>query len=151
MSDKFSDVPQELMQQYRDAFKLFDSNQDGVIDKGEFAEVTKSIGMDQSEESIQLMIDTIGSNNEVTFSQFIAVMAGKMKGMDTETDVLNAFKVFDKDGSGVVDTEQLIQSLKTFCKNLSEDERSSLINEADPEQTGRIEYEDFVKKLFDFS
>ena len=46
MGDKFSDIPKELMSQYKDAFKIFDSNQDGVIDKEEFAEVTKSIGMD---------------------------------------------------------------------------------------------------------
>ena len=68
MVDRFADVPKELMSQYKDAFKIFDSNGDGLIDKAEFAEVTKSIGMDQTPESIQIMIDTIGSDNKVTYN-----------------------------------------------------------------------------------
>jgi len=68
MADRFADVPKELMSQYKDAFKIFDSNGDGVIDKAEFSEVTKSIGMDQSDESIQIMMDTIGSDNKVTYN-----------------------------------------------------------------------------------
>jgi Ca2+-binding EF-hand superfamily protein len=63
MTDRFADVPEQQMEQYKDAFKIFDSNKDGVIDKSEFAEVTKSIGMDQSEESIQIMLDVIGKDN----------------------------------------------------------------------------------------
>ena len=151
MTDKFADVSPELMAQYKDAFRLFDGNQDGVIDKEEFAEVTKSIGIDQSAESIQHMIDTIGSDDKVTFNQFIGVMSGKMKNMDTEDDVLEAFKIFDPEGTGKVKAEDLSQALTIFCHNLTEAERNSLINEAGLDDAGFITYEPFVKKLFDFS
>ena len=30
--EKFADIPDDLMEQYKDAFKLFDKNSDGVID-----------------------------------------------------------------------------------------------------------------------
>jgi calmodulin len=150
MADRFADVPKELMSQYKDAFKIFDSNGDGVIDKAEFAEVTKSIGMDQSDESIQIMIDTIGSDNKVTYNQFIGVMSGKMKNMDTEEDVMEAFKAFDQDKSGFVDAKELDTALSIFCPQLSEDERKALINEAGG-SGGKIKYNDFVRKLFDMS
>lgn len=151
MSDKFADIPHELMTQYKEAFKLFDSNQDGVIDKDEFSEVTKSIGMDQTAESIKHIIDTIGSDDKVTFTQFIGVMSGKMKNMDTEDDVLEAFKVFDKDGTGKVNAEELTNALSIFCPTLSESDRNALVNEAGVDGDGKIAYEEFVKKLFDFS
>ena len=38
--NRFDNVPEELMVQFKDAFKLFDKNGDGVIDLDEFAEVT---------------------------------------------------------------------------------------------------------------
>jgi calmodulin len=121
-----------------------------VIDKTEFAEVTKSIGMDQTDASIQLIIDTIGADNKVTFNQFIGVMSGKMKNMDGEEDVLEAFKAFDSDQTGYVNSDELTNALSIFCPQLSEDERKALINEAGG-NGGKIKYDDFVKKLFDFS
>lgn len=152
MADRFADVPEELMRQYKDAFKIFDSNQDGVIDKQEFAEVTKSIGLDQTEESIQIMIDTIGKDNKVTFNQFLGVMSGKMKNMDTQEDVLEAFEAFDQEKTGFVEASELKNALSVFCPQLSEDERNALINEAGGGgENGKIKYDDFVKKLFDFS
>lgn len=151
MSDKFADIPEELMKQYKEAFNLFDGNKDGVIDKGEFIEVTKSIGMDQTEESIQHIMNTIGNDNKVTFTQFIGVMSGKMKNMDSEDDVMTAFKVFDKDGSGKVQADELTNALSIFCPTLSEGDRNALVNEAGVDDDGFIEYEDFVRKLFDFS
>ena len=85
------DIDPSVMAQYKDAFKLFDKNEDGVIDFNEFSEVTKSIGMESKPESIKLIIDTIGSDNKVSFPQFMAVMTGKMKNMDAKKDVLRAF------------------------------------------------------------
>ena len=152
MGDRYADVPEELMKQYKDAFKIFDNNKDGVIDKEEFAEVTKSIGMDQTPESIQIMIDTIGKDDQVTFNQFLGVMSGKMKDMDTEAEVLEAFEAFDQDKTGSVDAKELENALSIFCPQLSDAERASLINEAGGGgEGGKIQYDAFVKKLFDFS
>lgn len=151
MSDKFADIPEGLMSQYKDTFKLFDSNQDGVIDKEEFAKITKLIKMEESEESIQQMIDTIGSDDKVTFNQFIAAMSGKMKNMDSEEEVMDAFKAFDEEGNGKVKADSLTDALSIFCPTLSEKDREELIKDAEVDEEGFLVYEKFVKKLFDFS
>jgi len=50
--------------------------------------------------------------------------------MDTEEDVMEAFKAFDQDKSGLVDAKELETALGIFCPQLSEDERKALLNEA---------------------
>ena len=142
------DVDPALMAQYRDAFKLFDKNEDGVIDFQEFTEVTKSIGMESKPESIKLIIDTIGADNKVSFPQFMAVMTGKMKGMDTKKDVLRAFQVFDENKNGTVRAGQLKHLLRTFYSVMSVAECDQLINEAGADSDGNIKYGPFVDKLF---
>lgn len=143
-----SDLPPGQMASYRDAFKLFDKNEDGVIDFDEFSEVTKSIGMESKPESINLILDTIGSEKKVTFDQFVNVMTGKMKNMDTKTDVLKAFRVFDEDKNGTIRAGQLKHLLRTFYQIMSSAECDQLISEAQPDEHGIIHYEQFVDKLF---
>jgi Ca2+-binding EF-hand superfamily protein len=136
------------MAQYKDAFKLFDKNEDGVIDFNEFSEVTKSIGMESKPEAIKQIIDTIGSDNKVSFNQFMAVMTGKMKNMDQKKDVLKAFQVFDEKKDGTVRAGQLKHLLLTFYKIMSPAECDALINEAQQDAEGNIRYGPFVDKLF---
>ena len=147
MSSK-NEIDPALLAQYRDAFKLFDKNEDGVIDFNEFQEVTKSIGMESKPESIKLIIDTIGSDNKVTFNQFLDVMTGRMKNMDTKKDVLRAFQVFDEKKDGTVRAGQLKHLLRTFYSVMTVAECDALINEASPDAEGNIKYEPFVEKLF---
>ena len=147
MSSK-TEVDPALLAQYRDAFKLFDKNEDGVIDLNEFTEVTKSIGMESKPESLKLIIDTIGSDNKVTFNQFLDVMTGRMKNMDAKRDVLRAFQVFDEKKDGTVRAGQLKHLLRTFYSVMTVAECDALINEANPDTEGNIKYEPFVEKLF---
>lgn len=142
------EIEPALLAQYRDAFKLFDKNEDGVIDFNEFQEVTKSIGMESKPESIKLIIDTIGSDNKVSFNQFLDVMTGRMKNMDTKKDVLKAFQVFDEKKDGTVRAGQLKHLLRTFYSVMTVAECDALINEANPDAEGNIKYGPFVDKLF---
>jgi Ca2+-binding EF-hand superfamily protein len=72
-----------------------------------------------------------------------------MKNMDTPKDVLRAFKVFDKDNKGTITAGQLKHLLRTFYSVMSVAECDALINEANPDEKGLINYEKFVDKLFD--
>lgn len=147
MSEKYADVPPELLAQYEAAFNLFDMNNRGLLGKEEFAEVMRSIGMDQSEETLKDMIDTIGSDGTVTKDQFMSVMTGKMKDADSKEDVLNAFKCFDPEDIGYVDSAELKRVIPIFTDILSAEELTALVNEAGGGE-GKVSYKPFVEKLF---
>ena len=62
------------------------------------------LGIDPTEAELQEMINEVDTNNNETikFSQLINLMARKIKDVDSEEELIAAFKVFDKDGSGYI-------------------------------------------------
>ena len=41
-------------------------------------------------------------NGTIDFPEFLSLMARKMKDTDTEEELIEAFKVFDRDGNGFI-------------------------------------------------
>jgi len=41
-------------------------------------------------------------NGTIDFPEFLSLMARKMKDTDTEEELIEAFKVFDRDGNGLI-------------------------------------------------
>ena len=46
-------------------------------------------------------VDTDG-NGSIDFSEFLALMARKMRDTDSDEEMVEAFKVFDRDGNGLI-------------------------------------------------
>jgi calmodulin len=63
-----------------------------------------------------------------------------------EEEVLNAFKLIDKDGNGLISTTEFHYLLTQFGNNLREEDINDIINEADPDHDGYINYYEYVKK-----
>jgi calmodulin len=51
-------------------------------------------------------VDTDG-NGTIDFPEFLSMMARKMQDTDTEEEIREAFKVFDKDGNGFISAAEL--------------------------------------------
>mmetsp|Transcript_3482 Transcript_3482/g.533 ORF Transcript_3482/g.533 Transcript_3482/m.533 type:complete len:81 (-) Transcript_3482:214-456(-) len=51
-------------------------------------------------------IDADG-NGLIDFDEFCKLMAKKMKDTDTEEELIEAFKVFDRDNNGKIDADEL--------------------------------------------
>ncbi|KAJ1491737.1 hypothetical protein T484DRAFT_1612345 [Baffinella frigidus] len=54
------------------------------------------------------------------------------------------FAVFDADGSGSIDSSELGSCLRALGQNLSEDELKDFIMSVDDDQSGSIEFEEFL-------
>ena len=53
------------------------------------------------------------------FPAFLTIMARKMKDTDTEEDIIEAFRVFDKDGSGVISAAELRHVMTNLGEKLT--------------------------------
>lgn len=60
---------------------------------------------------------------------------------DTEQELLNAFKVFDKDGSGTISIEELRNVLRSLGENLTDAELDEMVKLADRNGDGHIDCE----------
>ena len=93
-----------------------------------------------------LQIDVDG-NGTVDFPEFLTMMARKMKDTDSEEEILEAFKVFDKDGNGFISAAELRHIMTNLGEKLTDEEVDEMIREADIDGDGQINYEEFVKMM----
>ena len=143
------DISQERRKEYKDAFEMFDKNKDGVITTKELANIMRSLNQDPTEEELNEMIEEVDldKNGEVDFEEFITLMNRRSKEIDIEEEVLNAFKIFDKEGNGLISITELRHIMMTLGDQLSEEEIDDMLKEADSDGDGYINYEEFIKNM----
>ena len=71
----------------------------------------------------------------------------QMKDTDSEEELREAFKVFDKDGNGFISAAELRHVMTNLGEKLSDDEVDEMIKEADVDGDGQINYAEFVKMM----
>ena len=135
------------------AFDLFDTNGNGKIPYIQVGDIFRRIGQDPSQqELIDMVKEVIGSNqipdaDGVTFEKFTEMMRVKMRDTETMEELIEAFRVFDSEGKGLINNYDLKQQLINLGDGLSPDEIEKLIYEADEDKDGYINYEEFVINL----
>lgn len=146
MTDKLTE---EQINAYKEAFSLFDQDRDGKITSRELGTVMRSLGQTPSESEVADMINEIDMDNDgtVDFPEFLTMMARKMKDTDSEEEVREAFRVFDRNGNGYISAAELRHVLTSIGDKLTEDEADEMIREADVDGDGQINYEEFSRIL----
>merc|ERR1712151_1475996 len=86
-------------------------------------------------------------NGTIDFPEFLSLMARKMKDSDTEEELIEAFKVFGRDGDGFISAGELRYSMTNLGEKLSDQEVDEMIREADLDNDGQINYDEFVKMM----
>ena len=64
-----------------------------------------------------------------------------------QEEILEAFKVFDKDGNGFISAAELRHIMTNLGEKLTDEEVDEMIREADIDGDGQINYEEFVKMM----
>lgn len=145
--------PTELSEDQRDelkeAFGIYDINKDGVITTRELGTVLRQLGHNPTEAEILEMIKELDkdSNGTISFNEFTLLMADKMKNMDTEDDVRDAFRVFDVNGIGLISAQELRHVVTNLGEKLSDEEANEMIRVADADGDGLINYNDFINMM----
>lgn len=80
-------------------------------------------------------------NGTIDFSEFLTMMARKMKETDSEDELREAFKVFDKDGNGFISSAELRHVMRNLGEKLTDEEVDEMIKEADIDGDGQVNYE----------
>lgn len=71
--------------------------------------------------------------------EFLTMMARKMKDTDSEEEIREAFKVFDRDNNGFISAAELRHVMTSIGEKLTDDEVDEMIHEADQNGDGRID------------
>mmetsp|Transcript_21025 Transcript_21025/g.33594 ORF Transcript_21025/g.33594 Transcript_21025/m.33594 type:complete len:188 (-) Transcript_21025:198-761(-) len=151
---KMPEINEAEREEFRDAFKLFDKDGDGVITVDEIYEVFTSLGFSKySKQDVKQMVDAIDidGNGTVDLDEFIVLLrqkkSGKYEKMSYEDELKQAFAVFDRDGSGEIDSEELASIMGALGENLSKEDVEFMIKAIDINSDGQIDFKEFKKMM----
>ena len=145
----FNDLPKNKVEEYKKVFELHSKGQEGNVNTKELANIFKSINIDASDEEMKEIIKKLDleDKKEINYDEFLTIINQKEKDVNEEEEVLKAFKVFDKDGNGLININELKDIMLNMGNNWSENEINEMLAEADIDMDGYINYEDFVRTM----
>ena len=117
-------LPQETIEEFKEAFNLFDRNGDGNITTAELGTVMRSLGQNPTEADLADMINSIDTdgNGVISFIEFVRLMVTKARNTDSEEELREAFRVFDRNGDGYVNADELRHVHTHIGEKIDEDE-----------------------------
>ncbi|XP_039296555.1 caltractin ICL1d isoform X2 [Nilaparvata lugens] len=142
-------LTEDQVAEYKEAFMLFDKDEDGQITMTELGVVMRSLGQRPTETELRDMVNGVDQdgNGTIEFNEFLQMMSNKMKGADGEDELREAFKVFDSDNDGLISSIDLRHAMTNLGEKLTDEEVDDMIKEADSDGDGMVNYDEFVTIL----
>ncbi|XP_076819619.1 calmodulin-like protein 6 [Clavelina lepadiformis] len=138
--------------EFQECFEMFDEEGEESINVGELNKMLRLLGWDPTESELQEIVRKSGlrSAGKMTKPQFLKLMerwCNSHQNKQSEEELKQAFQVFDKDGSGYIEWNELKYVMQGAGEPLTDEEVTVMMKEADKDGDGRIDYEEFVAMM----
>ncbi|OHT10162.1 EF hand family protein [Tritrichomonas foetus] len=139
----------EDRENFKNAFDAFDENRDDLVETSELGKLLRAVGFNPLPEEVEDMQEDIDGPT-FDFNSFMYIVYRHARECDPEQELVDAFRVFDKTGSGKLKTEVIRDILRNLKQPFTEDQINELLGQAQIDKQGCVKYEDFVKVMLDF-
>ncbi|EIW73059.1 hypothetical protein TREMEDRAFT_19299, partial [Tremella mesenterica DSM 1558] len=134
----------------REAFDLFDTDQDEAIDYHELKVAMRALGFDAKKvEVVTLLKEYGGEDGLLGWNAFLKIMTEKILSRDPKVDLKRAFSLFDDDKTGKISLKNLKRVARELGENLGEEELQAMIDEFDLDNDGEISLDEFMAIMTD--
>lgn len=143
-----SKISEDQMSEFRDAYCLFDRIGDGKIDGEQIEDLLRSMGLNPLGSDLKQIREDY-KDKRVPFEEWLGIYTQfRSKPEPVREDFIEAFKCYDRDGSGTIDGASL-RGLLCFRgdSKLSEDEANALLAPLEDTQKAVINYEEIIKMV----
>ncbi|XP_037952150.1 calmodulin-like [Teleopsis dalmanni] len=144
-------LSEEKINEYRKAFTRFDKDGDGSITIKELNSVMNCLGIYPSNSQFSEIVHEARLVNidKIEFSDFLSIIIeGRMlKESETDSKVHQAFTLFDRDDDGYISLTDLRSVMPKLITNITEEEIDEMFYEADLDDDGKVDFEEFVVML----
>ncbi|XP_004429291.1 myosin light chain 6B [Diceros bicornis minor] len=142
----------DQLEEFKEAFELYDRVGDGKIQFSQCGDVMRALGQNPTNAEVLRVMGYPKSDElksrRVDFETFLPMLQAVAKNPDQGTyqDYLEGLRVFDKEGDGKVMGAELRHVLTTLGERMTEDEVESVLA-GHEDINGCINYEAFLKHI----
>merc|ERR1712079_961484 len=140
----------KLIGKYQDAFKKF-CNRAGCVASCNVIFILRSIGQNPSQADVQDLVGQVDKDGtgSIDFPEFLQMMTLKYEEENAEDEIRTAFQVFDSNGNGngFINRYELSAVMNNIGEQVTGDEIQALMDEADLDGDGQINYEEFFAMM----
>ncbi|XP_072993632.1 probable calcium-binding protein CML7 [Typha latifolia] len=141
------DLTDEQVASMREAFSLFDTDGDGRIAPSELGILMRSLGGNPTQAQLKEITAAENLTAPFDFPRFLDLMRSHLRPEPFDRPLRDAFRVLDKDGTGVVAVADLRHVLTSIGEKLDPAEFDEWIREVDVSPDGTIRYEEFIQRM----
>lgn len=138
-----------IIEQIREAFNVFDKDNDGFITLKELGTVMRSLGQNPTENELHDLIKQYDRDESGTidFSEFFELMLKKFHESQMESEVFEIFEALDRDGNGLLSGFEIQAVMKLVNVDLTDDQVYELIKQADLDSDGNLNFSEFFRMM----
>jgi len=133
-------------------FRTTDVLGDGLIPTDEIPYVLQRVGVlgknfNWFELMEKLDIVDAGPKGLIDFQQFLQLLSHFKMAMVTESEIVEAFGIFDRDGNAAISAYELMHVMQTVGDKMTEEEAEQMIRNCDKDGSGEVEYQEFATMI----
>lgn len=139
-------TPQDV-RDLRVVFDVFDVDKSGFIENNELRRACKILGFNVRKQDIDKMMADVDTDksSKIDFNEFLEfVISRQGDERDIYSEIMQGFRLFDRDGSGTITFEDLKSATKETGVQLNDLDLKGMIYEADRDGDNEINEEEFV-------
>jgi Ca2+-binding EF-hand superfamily protein len=135
---------------YEKFFSDADKDKSGFLSQDELVAALRKNGYKGDDAQITKMFASVdfSGDNKISKDEYLAAMGQVPPKEHKAATMRSLFRSFDKDGSGSIDRAELDAVFKEMGKSFSDDELKRMIQLADKDASGTLEYEEFIAHVF---
>ncbi len=128
-------------------FSKFDMNNKSLLDDHELISAIKHYSHVRPEFKAELndLLSEMETGKAITKEDFREMMSVYTGVADNEENIIDVFKAFDKNLSGLIGADEVCHVFGKIGLNLNHEQGLKLINEADKDGDKMIDFEEFIK------
>ena len=97
--------------------------------------------------TIQLLLFLFFSDGQIDFAEFLNILHDHLQFEDANKEVLNAFKMYDVNKTGLISIKELKSILTMTGERLTSRDVDMILQEVKPTRDGKIKYEELLKVM----
>ncbi|KAG4304970.1 hypothetical protein PORY_001645 [Pneumocystis oryctolagi] len=146
-----TEITEEQRHEIKEAFELFDSDKDGVIDYHGLKIAMRALGFEAEKGEVLDILRENGKNGRgvIMYEDFARVMTEKILERDPLDEIKRAYALFADEQTGKINIRNLRRIAKELGENIDDQELIAMIDEFDLDQDGEINEQEFINIMVD--